>query len=104
MRRAMITKNKLKFLDGFLPIPDRFDPSFDAWERCNNLVHSWFINFVSPTIGESIVFMETEVEAWQDLQDCFSQGDLVMIFELQHEISGLKQGNLSVTEYFTALM
>src|ERR1044072_5255369 len=36
MRRAMITMNKLKFLDGSLPAPDGFDPSYDAWERCKS--------------------------------------------------------------------
>lgn len=44
MRKALITKNKIKFIDGSLPVPDTFDPSYEAFERCNNIVHSWILN------------------------------------------------------------
>ncbi|RYR72332.1 hypothetical protein Ahy_A02g006537 [Arachis hypogaea] len=29
------SKNKLRFIDGFLPKPKRSDSSFEAWDRCN---------------------------------------------------------------------
>ncbi|MCI44137.1 hypothetical protein A2U01_0065376, partial [Trifolium medium] len=44
MRKAIIMKNKLRFLDGSCPMPDPFHPTYEHWIRCNNLVHSWLMN------------------------------------------------------------
>jgi hypothetical protein len=39
MKRALGAKMKLDFVDGTIPVPgDAFDPSFRAWNRCNQLV------------------------------------------------------------------
>jgi len=39
-------RNKLKFVSGSLPKPHAFDPTFNAWEHCNNLVLSWILNSI----------------------------------------------------------
>lgn len=103
MRRAMISKNKFRFVDGSSPLPDRFDPTFEAWQRCNNLEHSWLLNSVSPSIAQSLVYMDLASDVWKDLKERFSQGDLVRVVELQQEINSFKQGNLSVTDFFTEM-
>ena len=51
MRRALGAKNKFEFVDGSIPIPDSFDPSYKAWSRCNMIIHSWILNSVSESIG-----------------------------------------------------
>jgi cytochrome b subunit of formate dehydrogenase len=47
MIRAFGAKNKLKFVDGSMDVPDEDDLNRSAWERCNHLVQSWIINSVS---------------------------------------------------------
>ncbi|MCH87804.1 hypothetical protein A2U01_0008684 [Trifolium medium] len=47
--------------------------------------------------------MEHVVDAWNDLKDRFSQGDLVRISELMQEIYGLKQESKTVTEFYSEL-
>lgn len=103
MRRALGGKNKFDFVDGTIEIPDSFDPSFKAWSRCNMLIHSWIMNSVAETIGQSIVFLENAIDVWKELKERFSQGDLIRISDLQTEIYALKQGSLTVTEFFTEL-
>lgn len=103
MKKALIGKGKYCFVYGSLPPPDRFDPTYDAWERCNDIVHSWIINSVSPSIAESVMFMESAADVWKDLRSHFSQGNRVRIAELQHQLYNLKQGGLSVTDFFTQL-
>ncbi|GAU46782.1 hypothetical protein TSUD_351810 [Trifolium subterraneum] len=103
MRRALGAKNKFDFVDGSIPIPDPFDPSFKAWSRCNMLVHSWIMNSVEESIAQSIVFLDNALDVWIELKERFSHGDFIRISELQVEIYGLKQGNRSVSEFFTAL-
>lgn len=47
--------------------------------------------------------MEKDVDAWNDLKERFSQGDLVRISELQQEIYILKQDSKSVTNFYSTL-
>lgn len=59
------------------PMLDRFDSSFEAWEHCNNLVH------ISPSIAQSLVYMDLAADVWKDLRERFSQGDLIRVVEPQ---------------------
>ena len=103
MRRALGAKNKFDFVDGSIPVPTEFDPSFKAWNRCNMLIHSWIMNSVEEAIAQSIVFLENAIDVWNELKEHFSQGDYIRISELQCEIFSLKQDSRSVSEFFTAL-
>jgi hypothetical protein len=67
MRRALGGKMKFEFVDGYIsPIFYEFDPIFRAWNRSNMLVHSWLVNSVSPSIAQSIIFMEKACDVWVD--------------------------------------
>nr|KYP51705.1 hypothetical protein KK1_026473 [Cajanus cajan] len=103
MRCALGAKNKFEFVDGSIPIPSTFDPSYKSWNRCNMIIHSWIVNSVVKSIGQSIIFLENVVDVWNDLKERFSQGDLIRISELQQEIYGIKQGSLFVTEFYSEL-
>jgi hypothetical protein len=104
MKRALGAKMKLDFIDGSIPIPaDAFDPTFRAWNRCNQLVSSWILNSVSPSIAQSVVFLENAIDIWNELRERFSQSDLVRISELQQEIYALKQESRSVTDFYSDL-
>jgi hypothetical protein len=104
MKHALGAKMKLDFIDCTLPVPaDAFDPSFRAWNRCNQLVSSWLLNFVSTSIANSIVFFENAIDIWNELRERFSQGDLIRISELQQEIYALQQDSRSVTKFYSDL-
>ena len=103
MKMALISKNKLKFVDGSLSTQNSEDPIFPAWERCNIMVLSWLIKTLSPAIAQSIIWMDSATDLWKDLHDRFAQSDAIRISDLQEEISSLKQGNMSVIEYFIHL-
>nr|KYP56634.1 hypothetical protein KK1_002878 [Cajanus cajan] len=104
MKRALISKNKFRFVDGTIEPPlDRFDPSFEAFERCNNIVQSWILNSLSPSIKQSVVYKEFAKDVWKDLKLRFSQGDFVRIAEIQQELYSFKQNSLSVSDFFTEL-
>ena len=47
--------------------------------------------------------MNIGLDIWNDLKVRYSQGDLSRISNLQLKSASLKQGDLSVTEYFTTL-
>jgi len=102
-RMALISKNKMAFLLGALPVPLVADPFHSAWDRCNTLIMSWILNSISPSIAQSVIFLECAVDIWDDLRERFSQGDLICIPELQDEIYSISQNNRTVSEFYTVL-
>ena len=103
MVTALSAKNKVEFIDGSAPEPLKTDRTYGAWRRCNNMVVSWIVHSVATSIRQSILWMDKAEEIWRDLKSRYSQGDLLRISDLQQEASTMKQGSLSVTEYFTRL-
>ncbi|GAU26486.1 hypothetical protein TSUD_294550 [Trifolium subterraneum] len=103
MMKAVIMKNKLRFMDGSCPMPDPFDPTYEPWIRCNNLVLSWLMNSVIPSISQSLVYTDTATQAWSDLKARFSRANRVRVSTLQREMYALRQDSSSVTEFFTKL-
>jgi hypothetical protein len=104
MRRALGAKMKLEFVDGTIPpVLDEFDPTYRSFNRCNMLVLSWILNSVSPSISQSIIFMDNAIDVWNDLKERFSQGDLVRVSELMQEIYALQQDSKSVTTFYSEL-
>lgn len=103
MRMSLVSKNKLWFADGTFKIPEKIDSIFNQWTRCNSMVLSWLQRSVSPSIQKSIAYFDKAYEAWKDLNDRFSQGDVFRIADLQEDIYRLAQGNLGVSDYYTEL-
>lgn len=100
---ALLSKNKLKFVDGSIRAPPVTDPLYPAWERCKTMVGSWLTKSLSSTIAHSILWLDKAYDIWDDLKDRLAQHDMLRISDLQEEIFGLKQGDLSVSDYFTKL-
>lgn len=103
MQRVLGAKNKLVFIDASIPVPDLLDLNRSAWERCNYLLHSWFLNSVTPPIAQTIVFLENAIDVWKDLKEQFSKVDRIRVANLRSEINNLKQGSKSVLDYFTEM-
>ncbi|XP_058725428.1 uncharacterized protein LOC131596703 [Vicia villosa] len=97
------SKNKLGFLDGTLPRPVDSDPLTLAWDRCNTVVMAWVTNSVEPDIAQSILWMDTTSEIWTELRDRYHQGDIFCIGDIQEEFFNIKQGDLTITQFFTNL-
>ncbi|XP_050223657.1 uncharacterized protein LOC126673524 [Mercurialis annua] len=103
MRMSLLIKNKLKFVDGSIPVPSKNDQIYPVWERCNTMILSWIIHSLSPSIAQSIFWIENALDVWTDLANRFSQTDTLRMSDLQDEIYGFKQNNMSVNNYFTQL-
>ena len=94
--RAMIiplsVENKLGFIDDSISRPDCTDSNLlSSWTRKNNIVISWILNFVSKEIAASILFSDTALEIWNDLQDRLKQSNGPRIFELRRNLLTLVQ-------------
>ncbi|KAI9161237.1 hypothetical protein LWI28_015656 [Acer negundo] len=105
MTMALNSKNKLGFVNGRISAPsEETDPNgYAACSRCNDMVHSWIINALSPEISDSVIYYSTANEVWEDLRERFSQSNAPRIFEIQQDIAYLRQEQLSVSTYYTKL-
>ncbi|XP_016206336.1 uncharacterized protein LOC107646682 [Arachis ipaensis] len=101
MKLALKSKNKIGFVDGTIVKPDKNDPAYIAWDKCNTYVVSWLNLSLSAEIAHSVVWNETAVDLWLDLKHRYYHGDRYRVAELEEELYAMKQGNLSITNYFT---
>lgn len=71
MQQSLSPKNKLSFVDGSIQVPKIFYLNKIVWKRCNSLVHSWILNFVTEHIPQTIMFLENSLDVWIDLKEFF---------------------------------
>ncbi|GAU45556.1 hypothetical protein TSUD_27570 [Trifolium subterraneum] len=100
---AIRSKNKRHCINGSLPRPLDDDRDPMAWDRCNTMVMSWLTNSVDPEIAQSVIWMDVAADIWKELKDRFYQGDVFSISDIQEEICNLKQGDSTISSYYTKL-
>nr|XP_008373491.2 uncharacterized protein LOC103436820 [Malus domestica] len=100
---ALSAKNKLGFIDGSIKSPAIIDAKYSIWHRCNGMVLSWIWQSVQGNIACSILYCKSASAAWKDLEDRFSQGNDSKIYQIRQEIVEHRQGQLSVSYYYTKL-
>ena len=106
VRKSLIGKNKLGFIDGSITISSPLVNSpttVQAWIRVDHIVGTWIINSVSPKLQGSIIYRDTALEIWIELRDTFSQGNGTKVFNIQKQIAEIHQGEQSLIDYFTQL-
>lgn len=101
MEMALSSKLKLGFVDGTYVKPSTNSPLLVYWNRCNNMITSWILNFVSVDIRNNIVYIQSAREIWLDLEVRFAQSNVPKLFHLRKEIVHLAQVSLSISAYFT---
>ncbi|XP_019179910.1 PREDICTED: uncharacterized protein LOC109175115 [Ipomoea nil] len=101
MQIALEVKNKWCIIDGSISAPSREDSKYTAWRPCNLIICSWIFKSVHASIAQSIMHLDNAREVWEDLKRRFSQCDAQKISTLQSEIYNLKQGTLTVNDYYT---
>lgn len=100
---ALNVRNKLGFIDGTISKPLHNHLDCGSWSRCNDMVSTWFMNSVSKTIGQSLLFMSTAEAIWKNLLSHFKQDDAPWIYEIEQKIC-IQQGPLHVSSYYTELV
>nr|GMC78426.1 uncharacterized protein LOC109166622 [Ipomoea batatas] len=76
MSMSLSCKNKLVFVNGTITKPSTDDlKRYLAWERCNNMVVSWIVRTLSPSIGSTVLWIDTAYGVWEDLKRRFINND-----------------------------
>lgn len=75
MSLALSAKNKLGFVTGKYKTPCNSSTYFDHWQCCNDMIITWILNFISPEIRSSLVYVTLASEMWSDLHVRFTQNN-----------------------------
>ncbi|KAM1845503.1 hypothetical protein ACFX13_019801 [Malus domestica] len=103
MRISLSAKNKIEFVEGTVKSPSPTDAKFPLWQRCDDMVLAWILNSVHSDIASSIMHNSNAAEAWNDLKERFSQGNDSRIYQIKREIVEHRQGQQSISNYYTKL-
>lgn len=101
MRISLTARRKVNFINGKITKPiEHSTKEFEIWEIVNELVMAWLINAVSSQIASTIIRLETAYQAWMDLEGRYNQLNAPRTSQVKFQLNNLRQGNLTVTEYF----
>ncbi|XP_019229239.1 PREDICTED: uncharacterized protein LOC109210292 [Nicotiana attenuata] len=91
MRIAILGRNKLGFINGTCKRENYGTNLVDLWERCNAIVLSWLMNYVSLELLSEMVYSSNANEVWDDLKERFDKVDCSRIFQIHREIATSRQ-------------
>ncbi|KAL9247524.1 hypothetical protein vseg_020950 [Gypsophila vaccaria] len=100
---ALIAKNKEGFIDGSCKLPDKSDKRYNQWIRCDLMFMKWLLNSLDPTISESLVYVRSSKELWEELIDRYGQTNGVEIYQLKKELGQISQNHKPLVEYYSTL-
>nr|CAD1843967.1 unnamed protein product [Ananas comosus var. bracteatus] len=97
-------KEKDDYLTGTSAAPETAAPSYKKWMAENNMVMSWLVNSMTPDIGEYFLSVETAKEIWDAVKETFSYAkNTSEVVEIEGILHDLRQGDLTLTQYFNIL-
>ncbi|EPS74371.1 hypothetical protein M569_00393, partial [Genlisea aurea] len=73
------------------------------WMRNDYMVRSWIHNSISKELVSSFTACSSAHDLWKTLESHYGQLNNSLFYQVQFDISNLKQGDLSVAEYSTRL-
>lgn len=82
IRRALVTKNKLGFINETLPEPTT-ETERSPWRRADEMVSSWIINSISKDIVETFVYSTSTRRLWIDHEEQYGESNGPKIYQLQ---------------------
>ncbi|XP_060182525.1 uncharacterized protein LOC132612228 [Lycium barbarum] len=100
---ALFVRNKLDFIKNISDRPPETSPLARQWQRCNDLVVSWLINFLQKDIARSVEYSELAKDIWGELEEKYGQANGGRVFELKKELSHISQGPLDIASYFNKI-
>lgn len=64
---------------------------------------TWILNFVEKEIASTLLFSDSAMVPWGDLEERFEQQSYPKIFQVRYDIINLKQNSNTLVEYYNKL-
>ncbi|XP_028795942.1 uncharacterized protein LOC114751436 [Neltuma alba] len=97
-------RRKEEYITGEAPQLKPGDSNYNTWFAENNLVMTWLCNSMTVEISEGYLLAKTAKEIWDAARRTYSAIDnTAALFHIKRLQRELKQGSMTVTQYYTAL-
>lgn len=90
---ALLTKNKIRFINGDCKRHEENSPDLRHWEKCYNMVISWILNALPKEKSEIVFYSTTAKEIWGELEELFDQSNGAQLFQIPKELNQISQGS-----------
>jgi len=85
MKLALLGRNKLGFIDGFVTRNIYEGDLQRRWDRCNAIVVSWLMSSVQSDLLSGILFRSDAYLVWNDLKERFDKVNNSRAYHLHKE-------------------
>ncbi|XP_075494687.1 uncharacterized protein LOC142532254 [Primulina tabacum] len=97
-------RGKKEYLTGEIEAPAKTDAGYKKWKTENHLIMSWLINSMSLEVCENFLLYESAKDVWEAVRETYSSSDNTSeLSAIESALHDLRQGELSVTQYYNAL-
>ncbi|CAJ2653279.1 unnamed protein product [Trifolium pratense] len=109
MRNFLKGKRVWSYVDGTSVKPTdkkdeaKYATELDTWETSNLKIITWINNSVSQSIGMQLAKYDTAKEVWEHLERLYKQSNFTKRYQLEGDIRALKQNNMSIQEFYSAM-
>ncbi|KAI3507425.1 hypothetical protein L1887_22411 [Cichorium endivia] len=103
MANFLFAKNKMGFVDGTIPKPEKTAENYMQWMRCDAMIIGWLTTAMDKDIRGSVKYANTSSEIWDDLKERFGKESAPRAYELKQSLSVTHQDGSSVSAYYTKL-
>ncbi|KAK9666335.1 hypothetical protein RND81_14G178000 [Saponaria officinalis] len=103
LKLALISKNKLGFINGKCVKPASTDATYQDWIRTDYTVLRWILNSLSESIARSVSYADSSQQLWDELQERLNQTNGPLLYQLRKEMMQITQGDDTVAEYYSRL-
>jgi len=55
--------------DGSCATPDASSDDLQKWLQCDYMVQCWLLNYIVPTVAESLMYVSSAKELWSELAE-----------------------------------
>ena len=104
VRMYLRGRGKIGYLTGDNVAPASEDPLYTTWDAENSMVMTWLMNSMNEKIGSNYMCYSTAKELWDNVNQMYSDlGNQSQVYELTLKLGEIRQGEESVTKYFSSL-
>lgn len=99
----LASKCTLGFVNGTVSKPLDDATKAEMWEACNSMVIAWITGNVSPTVRQSIMFMNDASEMWKNLEKWFTLTNGSRKYKLSNDLYEVRQYTASINKNYTTM-
>ncbi|XP_019238854.1 PREDICTED: uncharacterized protein LOC109218914 [Nicotiana attenuata] len=96
-------KKKIGFISGAYVKPSLTSSLYEPWEQFNNMVISWILNSLDPSIAQSVIYSKSAKSLWDELNKRYGQSNDARMYEVQKDLNSISQGSSDVSGYSTRI-